>query len=294
VKVVYPKETIFTPSLEPKKAEVSIEYVKKISGLELTSKQICELLEMARYDVKLIGKKIEATYPAYRQDIMNPRDIVEDILISYGYDKIQPVYPLIHTIGKIDELEKFLNSIAEVMVGLGFQEILSYTLTNKENLFKKMNLKENKIVEIENPISSSWSVFRNWILPSLLEFLSNNKHVEYPQKIFEIGNAVVMDETKETKTKDVKKIACAIADTKASYEDISSVLDSFLSSLGISYKLKPIKHESFIEGRVAGIFLEDKEIGFIGEVSPSVLENWKLEMPVAAFEIELEPIFYKE
>jgi phenylalanyl-tRNA synthetase beta chain len=103
-----------------------------------------------------------------------------------------------------------------------------------------------------------------------------------------------MDETKETKTKDVKKIACAIADTKASYEDISSVLDSFLSSLGISYKLKPIKHESFIEGRVAGIFLEDKEIGFIGEVSPSVLENWKLEMPVAAFEIELEPIFYKE
>jgi len=294
VKVVYPKETIFTPSLEPKKAEVSIEYVKKISGLELTSKQICELLEMARYDVKLIGKKIEVTYPAYRQDIMNPRDIVEDILISYGYDKIQPVYPPIHTIGKIDELEKFLNSVAEVMVGLGFQEILSYTLTNKENLFKKMNLEESKIVEIENPISSSWSVFRNWILPSLLEFLSNNKHVEYPQKIFEIGNAVVIDETKETKTKDVKKIACAIADTKASYEDISSVLDSFLSSLGISYKLKPIKHESFIEGRVAGIFLEDKEIGFIGEVSPSVLENWKLEMPVAAFEVELEPIFYKE
>jgi phenylalanyl-tRNA synthetase beta chain len=291
VRVVYPDKTIFTPFLEPKKAELSLEYVKKISGLELDKKQICELLEMARYDVRLIGKKIEVTYPAYRQDIMNPRDIVEDILISYGYYKVQPVYPEIHTIGKIDEMEKFLNSVAEVMVGLGFQEILSYNLTSKENLFKKMDLEESEVVEIENPVSSSWSVFRNWILPSLLEFLSNNKHVEYPQKIFEIGNAVLIDETKETKTKDVKKLACAISYTKASYEDISSVLDSFLSSFGFSYKLKPIKHKSFIEGRVAGIFVEDKQIGFIGEISPSVLENWNLEMPVAAFEVELESIF---
>ncbi|MGC8812315.1 MAG: phenylalanine--tRNA ligase subunit beta [Candidatus Aenigmatarchaeota archaeon] len=288
VKVVYPKETIFTPDLKPKRAEVSLDCINKISGLNLSQKKVCELLEMARYDARLKGNKIEVMYPAYRQDIMNARDIVEDILISYGYDNLQPVYPKIPTVGRADELEKILNCTAEVMVGLGFQEILSYTLTSKENLFKKMDLEESKVVEIENPISSSWSVFRNWLLPSLLEFLSNNKHVEYPQKIFEVGNAVLIDETKETRTKDLKKLACAIADTKASYEDISSVLDSFLSSFGISYKLKQINHKSFIEGRVAAILVEEKQVGVIGEISPSVLENWNLEMPVAAFELELE------
>ncbi|MEM5883102.1 MAG: phenylalanine--tRNA ligase subunit beta, partial [Candidatus Aenigmatarchaeota archaeon] len=290
VKVIYSEKTIITPDLKPKVAEISLDYINMISGLSLTKNQACELLEMARYDATIKKNKIEVLYPAYRQDIMHSRDIVEDILISYGYNRIEPTYPKIHTIGKIDSLEEISNSIAEIMVGLGFQEILSYNLTSKENLFKKMNIKEESLVEIENPVSSSWSVFRIWLLPGLLDFLSSNKHVEYPQKIFEIGNCVFIDETKERKTREIRKLACAVSDTKASYEDISSFLDSLFSSFGISYKLKKIEHESFIPGRVAGIFVENKQVGFLGEVHPLVLENWNLEMPVAAFEIEIEPI----
>ncbi|MEM5834758.1 MAG: phenylalanine--tRNA ligase subunit beta [Candidatus Aenigmatarchaeota archaeon] len=288
VKIIYPEKIMVTPNLEPKKFEVSLGYINKVSGLSLKEKEACELLEEARYDAKIKGNKIEVVYPAYRQDIMHARDIVEDILISYGYEKIKPKYPRIHTIGKIDEMEEFSNKVAEIMIGLGFQEILSYNLTSKENLFKKMNLKEENVVEIENPVSSSWSVFRNWLLPSLLDFLSNNKHIEYPQKIFEIGVCVVVDEEKETKTREIRKLACAISDTKATYEDISSVLDSLLSSFEIPYKLKPIKHESFIQGRVAGVFIKDKQVGLVGEFHPLVLENWNLEMPVAAFELEVE------
>ncbi|MFH8132489.1 MAG: phenylalanine--tRNA ligase subunit beta, partial [Candidatus Aenigmatarchaeota archaeon] len=111
---------------------------------------------------------------------------------------------------------------------------------------------------------------------------------EYPQKIFEIGVCVVVDEEKETKTREIRRLACAISDTKATYEDISSVLDSLLSSFEIPYKLKPIKHESFIQGRVAGVFIKDKQVGLVGEFHPLVLENWNLEMPVAAFELEVE------
>jgi len=177
------------------------------------------------------------------------------------------------------------------MVGLGLQEILSYNLTNKENLFKKMNLEEEEVVEIENPISSTWSVFRNWLIPSLLEFLSNNKHVEYPQSIFEVGNVVLIDETKETKTRDEKRLACAIANTKVSYEDISSLVDAFFSALGLRYKLKRTEHKSFIQGRVAEIIFKEKKIGIVGEIHPLVLENWKLEVPVVSFEINLEPIW---
>jgi phenylalanyl-tRNA synthetase beta chain len=176
------------------------------------------------------------------------------------------------------------------MVGLGFQEILSYTLTSKENLFEKMNLAPSEVVEIENPISSRWSVFRNWLLPSLLEFLSHNKHVEYPQKIFEIGKVVLIDEEAETRTRDVLKLACCMSDAKVSYEEISSVLDAFLSSVEVEYRLRATKHPSFIEGRVAEILINGKSVGIIGEVSPKVLENWNLDMPVVGFEIEVDLI----
>jgi phenylalanyl-tRNA synthetase beta chain len=176
------------------------------------------------------------------------------------------------------------------MVELGFQEILSYMLTNKDNLFKKMNIKEEEIVEIENPVSLNWNVFRNWLLPSLMEFYSHNQHVEYPQKIFEVGDVVLIDKKQETKTRDVRKLAAAIADSKVVYEDIALVLDSLLSSLKIEYKLKRSKHGSFIEGRVAEILVNNKPIGFMGEIHPSVLENWGLEMPVAAFEINVNEL----
>jgi phenylalanyl-tRNA synthetase beta chain len=291
VKVVYPDKTIYTPDLTPKKSEVNVDYVNKISGLKLSSKEIVKLLEQARYEVlKIKGKKIELLYPAYRQDIMHPRDIVEDVIISYGYNKIEPEPIKFKTKGEINKPEILAETVTEKMVDLGFQEILSYTLTNKEHLFQRMNIKEEKVVEIENPVSLNWNVFRNLLLPSLMEFYSNNQHVEYPQKIFEVGNIVLIDEKQETKTKDVRKLAVAIADSKIGYDDIASVLDAFLSSLKIKYKLRTGKHESFIEGRVAEILVKNKSIGFIGEIHPSVLKNWKLEMPVAAFEINLEEL----
>lgn len=290
VKIIYPNKTICTPDLTPKKSFVDVDYANKVSGLNLTAKQMCKLLEQARYKTKLKGSRIIVQYPAYRQDIMHQRDVVEDIIISYGYNKIGPIVPKLATIGSIDNKEVFSNTVAEIMVGLGLQEILSYTLTNKENIFTKMNSKEEKIAEIENPVSLNWNVFRNWLLPSLIEFLSDNQHVEYPQKIFEIGDVVLLDERQETKTRDVRKLACTIAGTKVSYAEISSILDSFMENMGLKYELKPAEHPSFINGRAADVIVREKKVGVIGEVHPAVLNNWKLEMPVVAFEVNLDEL----
>jgi len=131
-------------------------------------------------------------------------------------------------------------------------------------------------------------VFRSWLLPSLLEFLSRNKHVEYPQRIFEIGDAVNPDNREETRTKDTRRLAVVLTDNMVGYEDISSILDSFFRNLGIEYGLKRIEHQSFIKGRVAGIFMRGRKIGMIGEINPLVLEKWELEKPVVGFELDLQ------
>ncbi len=153
-----------------------------------------------------------------------------------------------------------------------------------------MNLKEERIVEIENPVSLNWNVFRSWLIPSLMDFFSNNQHVSYPQKIFEIGDVVLIDNKQETRTRNVRKLAVAIADSKVGYQDVSAVLDALLGKLKVKYKLRKSKHGSFIDGRVADILIKNKPIGFIGEIYPLILKNWKLEMPIVAFEIELKNI----
>jgi len=161
-------------------------------------------------------------------------------------------------------------------------------LTSKKNLFEKMSLKEERIVEIENPLSERWSVFRNRLLPSLLDFFSHNKNVEYPQKIFEVGDCIKV----ENETPKDRRILCvAISDSKAGYEDISSYLDAFMRALEINYKLIKTEDKSFIKGRVANILVNNNKVGIIGEIHPAVLENFNIEMPVACFEIDVEEIF---
>jgi len=212
------------------------------------------------------------------------------VIISYGYNKMQPSPVEYKTKGEMLKIEKTSDEISKIMVKMGMQEILSYTLTNKDNLFKKMNANEERIVEIENPTSVNWNVFRNWLLPSLMEFYSNNQHVDYPQKIFEIGNVILIDEKQETRTKDVIKIAAAISDSKVGYYDILAIFDLLMSIFKKKYELQKWNHPSFIEGRVAKIMIKNKTVGMIGELHPSILSNWKLEMPVAAFEMEISDL----
>jgi len=291
VAVRYGNKKIITPDLKPNKFSVGIDYINRVSGLNLKPKDICKLLEKAGYKVKKKGKMLALLYPAYRQDIMHERDVVEDIIIFYGYNKIEPVIPKMPTIGKINEMEAFSNSVAKVLAGLGLQEIMSYTLTNKNNLFEKMCIKEECVAEIENPVSANWCIFRNWLLPDVLSFFAQNKHVEYPQNIFEIDDAVIIDEKQETKARNNRRLAVALTNNIVSYEMIASYLDALMTNLGIDYEIGKHSHYSFINGRCGEVFVKNQSIGIIGEINPHVLNKWKLEKHVVAFELDISKIF---
>jgi len=281
------KKKIITPDLKAKEIKVSKEEINKMLGLELSNKQIIDLLVKSGFDAKLEGKSIIARYPAYRQDILDTRDIIEDIAISYGYHKLKPELPVVPSLGKASEESIIKEKITNILCGLGAQEIATFTLTNKEKLFRLMEQKATEVVEIANPVSATYSCLRSWLLPSLMEFLSKNKDVEYPQKIFEVGNCTLVE---KNKAKNTIKLSFAFADNKVSFTQVKQILDYFLSSIGVQYKIKKAEHASFIKGRVGNILVKGKEVGIIGETHPAVLENWKLTMPIAAFELDLTKI----
>lgn len=277
------------PNFEQKQVTMEVENIDRILGLGLSENEIVEILKRMLYEVsKAKAGKIEFSIPVYRADILHTIDIIEDIAIGYGYNNIAPLLPKIATIGSLSDKERFTMKLRELMIGIGFQEIMSFILTNPESNFKKMNIPEMKEVEIENPISSDYNICRNWLLPNLLKALSSNKHREYPQKIFEIGDVVVLDENKETKTRNVRKLAGVISYDNANLTEIKSVIESVLRNAGYDYSIKPYSHPSFIESRCGEIHVSGKHVGFFGEINPEVLINFNLEKPVIAFEIEVE------
>jgi len=289
----YPHENlqVTTPKLETQLIDLEVKYVNTILGLRLTAKRIAELLGKAGFGVEKLGKtKMTVQVPCYRIDVMHPIDLVEDIAVAYGYNNIKPLWRKLPTAGGSKPEQNLFNIARELMVGLGFQEVLTFTLTNQENLFKKMNCRKERIVEIANPKVQTLTCLRNWLLPSLMKFLSNNLHIEYPQKIFELGTVTLLDERNETKTKDEEKLAAVIVHANASFSEIKSALDAFFMNFGLEWQIKEAKHQSFIDGRVGAVVVSGRNVGIVGEIHPKVLEAWNLENPAAAFELNMSKI----
>jgi phenylalanyl-tRNA synthetase beta chain len=186
--------------------------------------------------------------------------------------------------------QALVDTARELMVGLGFQEVLTYTLTNPDNLFSKMNVKRGKVVELANPKVQTLTCLRSWLLPSLMEFLSNNLSVEYPQRIFELGKVTLLDEKRETGTRDEDWLAAVVSHANAGFSEIKSDLDAFFMNFGLKWQIKEAKHPSFIDGRVGTAIVEGTSVGILGEINPQVLMKWKLENPAAGFELNMQKI----
>ena len=288
VKIFYGDKSEVTPDLNPSFMDADISEIDKWLGINLKRSEIVDLLNRMGYDVTENKGKFRVYIPSYRTDILHPIDIIEDVAIAYGFNNFTPQLPHIATVGKSLEIEKLSSKLRQLLIGFGFQEIIRPVLTNHKNLFDKMNSKREDVIEIENPVSEEYVCLRNWLLPSLMEVLSANKHVEYPQNVFEVGDVVVPDENEETMSKTIRKVACVVAHSKTGYAEIKGIVESLLKQMGVSYSFKENSSETFIEGRQASIISGNKTIGIVGEISPQVLEQWGLEMPCSAFEIILE------
>ena len=291
MEIVYEDETFVSPDLTPKERNVHVDVANElIGGTDLDAEDVKRLLEGARFDAEILNEnELKVIIPAYRTDILHEVDIVENIAIQYRINNVEAKLPNLATIANEHSWFKSEQTIRELMIGFGFQEVMSLMLTSEKNHFEKMNQEEIDHVQVARPISISGTMIRTSLLNSLMEFLEDNKHEDLPQKIFEIGDVVYMDDENFNKTRTVKKLAGLICHSSANFTEIKSTTSSIVSNLGYSMELSDSENTSFIAGRVADFTGDSKNgqiKGFFGEIAPEVIRNFELEYPVTAFEIE--------
>lgn len=281
------KKKYDSPDLEPEKLAFSIENINKTLGLSLPEKEIIKLLEKMG-----IGyEKGFALIPAYRTDILHEIDLSEEIAIAYGYDKFIPELPSISTIGEEDKIAILKRKISEILIGLDLLEVSTYHLSTKEKQFKNISIKEFKQMMIEAEESKTENnILRNSLLASSINILSENSDAQYPQKIFELGKVFLNTEKNETGISEKENLCISLCFEKANFTEIKQILDYLMRMLSIEYEIKTIENQSFIEGRCGAIIMNNKEIGVIGEINPTVLKNNKIKMPVASLEMSVEEL----
>lgn len=281
VEVVYSDKSIKTPDLEPTKMDLDLGYLNSMLGTEISLKDAASHLEKMRFGAEIKEGKISTSIPGYRGDILHPIDLVEDVAISYGYMRFQPMLPESMTFGKPLEIIEFCAKLRIIMVGFGYNEVMTLTLSNEKEQFEKMGLEVSDRAIAQNPLTEDHTCLRVSLIPSLLSTLKVNRHRDLPQKIFEVG--IVIPEREN-----VYKLSGVAIHPKASFTEAKSIVEGILRPFNVKCSVEPISHGSFVDGRSAKFVSGDRSIGIFGELHPMVITNFDLSNPILAFELDVE------
>jgi phenylalanyl-tRNA synthetase beta chain len=280
------EKSYITPNLSFEKMLFNISDINKTLGLNLNEKEISRLLSKMGIGFERKKNEVFALIPPYRTDILHWIDLAEEIAIAYGYDNFEPILPKISTIAEEDEEAIYRRKISEILSGLGLIETSSFHLNTKKDI-KKIYFNMNDFIELEKSKTEK-DALRYDLLTNNLQILSENSDSVYPQKIFEVGKVFEKDENEETKIKEKDKLVVSIISESANFTEIKQILDYLFKMLDKKYEIENNdEHPAYINGRSGIIKVNDKKIGEIGEIAPRVLKNWKIKMPVVAFEIEI-------
>ncbi len=301
-------ELLNVPRGDSKSHKVPDRLIRNILGIELSKTEIAdsikkmggELIEtrtvtngpdkIEKWADCIVGEKEHViSMPRWRNDIMHPVDIVEDIAIGYGYDNLPEQLSAVHLDAIPLPSSNLKRRISSSLCALGLQETQSLTLSNKRDQFERVRwIEENKSTIISNPITKEHTMLRQYILPSLLNLLAANRHHELPQRVHELGD-VVRDSENKT------RLSWACAEVGGGFSAAKGIASSLLRDLGANLsevKWQGINQEEgpWIKGRGAKVIIGGIEVGQIGEIDPKVSFEFGLKVPIQAGEFDVDAL----
>jgi len=281
-------EDVVVKALSGKYVTVSLERIRNLIGLEVPVNDVVGLLRGHGYIVEHFESAenvFNVWVPPYRVDVIDEDDLVEDVAISLDYNRIGgKIEPPTHR-GLPHRIEVVSRSLRDILVGLGFTEVVNFILTDPDYL---MMLGFSSFIEVENPKMRIYSVLRPSLLPGILRSVSKNvkKYDLQSLKIFEVGDVV------DPKTAGTRRyVAGAIYGPGTTLTDGLATTRTLLELLGFKPIFKPAEgNVLFISGRSSIIEVNGVALGVVGEVHPRYLKQMELSYPLTLFEISVEAV----
>ena len=283
---------VFPGKKENTVLDFDVEIINKFLGIDTdynTMKNILETLEF-----KVEGNKI--TVPSFRADIGCMNDVAEEIARIYGYNKIiSGALRGETTQGGRTKKQKFEVDLEAAMCGMGLNQIQTFSFISPK-YYDKIRLPEDsalrRSVVISNPLGEDTSVMRTTSLPSIMEIIARNYNFNNQDvRLFEI--ATVYIPTAPDALPNENKVICAAMYGNCDFYNMKGICENVLALAAIkNYTIKSdSSNQSYHPGRCAKIFVGEREIGILGQIHPLVAQNYGVEVPVYAAELDFEAIF---
>lgn len=271
-------------------ASVDSGRVSKLLGDSIGPEQVVEALAVMGVRAEAHGQHIRAWPPEYRDDFIHAVDLVEDVMIGRGMASFKPERPRDFTIGRLSPIESFTRKAKDIMVGLGYQEMIYNYLGSGKDYIERMNVPSDNVIRISNPMSENFEYVRPSTLPGLLQSEAVSSKAPYPHRIFEAGKVAFLDDARNYGTSTRQRMGFLCSHQSADYNELAGVVSALLYYVGEEYTVEDSVDPRFLHGRQARVLIRGVEVGLFGELHPSVLANWGITMPCVACELDLDSL----
>ena len=267
---------------EPSRVKFEPEKINKLLGTNLTKEEMLGYL--GRVELAYDEKTDEIVAPTFRQDIHCNADVAEEVARFYGYDKIPMTLPTGEaTTGKLPfklRIQEVARDIAEYC---GFSEGMSYSFESPK-VFDKLCIPEDsdlrKVITISNPLGEDYSIMRTSTLNGMLASLSTNYNRRNKDvRLYELGNIYLPKSLPITELPDERTMFTLGMYGNGDFFDMKGVCEEFFEKIGMKKKVTydPNSEKPFLHpGRQANMIYEGKVVGYLGEVHPSVADNYSI------------------
>ncbi len=273
------------------------DYVNNLIGFDLTEEEMISYFPALELEYDKETKMI--TVPTFRQDLIGMCDIAEEITRFYGYDKIPTTLPSGEaTSGKLSEKLRIDELARSVALYCGFSQGMTYSFESPK-VFDKLLLPEDselrKTVTISNPLGEDFSVMRTTSLNGMLTSLAANYNRRNKDvRLFEMGNIYIPKALPVTDLPDERMQFTLGFYGDGDFFTMKGVVEEFLGQVGIdkdiSYDAKAGK--TFLHpGRQANVVYNGTVIGYLGEVHPTVCENYNMKTRAYVAVIDMPYIY---
>lgn len=315
--VVYGKIDIYPKRHKIVDIPIKIEKINKILGLELNKREILDCMHRLGFDVEGDENELIVRPPSHRRDISREADIIEEVARIYGYNKIPATLPMA-TIGISDydsETNKqklnIKNNIKQSLLKSGFTEVINYSFIGMhdiELLEIQKNDRRRSLVALKNPLRAEDSFMRTTLIPSLIKNMIHNvSHGNREFRLFEMSKVFINtghgSEAEAVLPLETECLAAMYYKEKGKTLHRDSVPDFYIVKGIVEAIFNDIKicEYSFVKtsepflhpGQSADIFIMDDKIGYVGAISPLILDSIDIKAykpAVFVFELDVEKL----
>ena len=275
--------------------------VKRVVGVDYSLEQIVDTLNSLGFECRTNGQQVEAIPPYWRSDIRLDVDLIEEVARVVGYDKI-PNTMLAEAIPPQDPSPLFAlkEKLRQGLVGHGFQEIMTYSLTSLQQLGSISPDPETTppaLLRVVNPMSVDQEYLRPTLRANLLATLaSNRRHEESGIRLFELGRIY---RPRPNDLPAEPEILCGImngpraekswvgGDGLFDFYDAKGVFEALMEQIGLSAVFETGDDAGLHPSRQAAVVVDKTKVGVIGEIHPKVADAFEITGPVGLFEIDV-------